>query len=132
MARPSTRILDADLHHHFRWSALEAYLPEGTSMPYYGGAAVPKVTGAFREDTISPRGGPPASDPAFVVEDHLDRWEIDYAILSCGSTLALNAIPDVDLACAIARAANDWTIEDWFPVDERYLGAVVICPNDPD
>jgi predicted TIM-barrel fold metal-dependent hydrolase len=132
MTRASTRILDADLHHHFRWSDLETYLPTGTSMPYYGGAPVPKVTGAFREDTVSPRGGPPASDPEFVVEDHLDRHAIDYAILSCGSTLALNALPDVDLACAIARATNDWTINEWFPVDERFLGAVVVCPNDPE
>jgi predicted TIM-barrel fold metal-dependent hydrolase len=132
VSRPDMRILDADLHHHFRWSDLFSYLPEGTRMPYYGGEPVPKVTGAFREDTISPRGGPPASDPEFVVEDHLNRWGIDYAILSCGSTLALNALPDVDFAGAIARAANDWTIENWFPVDERYLGAVTICANNAE
>jgi predicted TIM-barrel fold metal-dependent hydrolase len=101
-------------------------------MPYYGGSPYPKVTGTFREDTFPPRGGLPASDPRFVVEDHLERYGLSYALLSCGSTLGLGDLPDVDLAAALARAANDWTIDKWFGVDDRFLGAVVISPNDPE
>jgi predicted TIM-barrel fold metal-dependent hydrolase len=62
----------------------------------------------------------------------MDRHGVDYALLSCGSTLGLGDLPDVDLAAAIARATNDWTIDHWFPVDERFLGAIVVSPNDPE
>jgi predicted TIM-barrel fold metal-dependent hydrolase len=127
-----TRIFDADLHHHWSWEDLAAYLPEGTRPPVHAGAAFPKITGSFRTDATPPGGGLPASDPAFVVEHHLDRYGIDYALLTCGSTLPLPDVPDVDFACAIARATNDFTIDRWLAVDERFLAAAVICPNDPD
>jgi predicted TIM-barrel fold metal-dependent hydrolase len=125
-------IFDADVHHHYQWSDLKPYLPEGTRAPVYGGRAGPKVTGLFREDAFPAGGGLPSSDPAFVIEQHLERYGIDYALLSCGSTLGLVDLPDADAAATIARATNDWTINEWLPFDERFLGAVVICPNDPD
>jgi predicted TIM-barrel fold metal-dependent hydrolase len=125
-------IFDADVHHHWSWNELGEYLPEGTRAPQYVGTPYPKVTGAFREDAVPPRGGLPCSDPEFAVEDYLNRYGIVYGLLSCGSTLGLGDLPDVDLAAAIARATNDWTIDRWFPVDERYLGAIVVCANDPD
>src|ERR1700748_3405219 len=106
-------ILDADLHHHYRsLAALDPYLPEGTSIPYYGGDAKPHPQGYYREDAAPPRGGPPASDPPYVVEHPLERWGIDYAILSSGSTLQIGGLPDEDLAATIARATNDWTMEE--------------------
>jgi predicted TIM-barrel fold metal-dependent hydrolase len=133
MPRTKQRIIDTDLHHHFpSTAALEPYLPAGTRYPYFGGEAKPHPQGYFREDTVSPRGGLPASDPEFVVEHLLDRYGIDYAILSCGSTLGIGNLPDVDVAADVASATNDWTIEEWFPVDDRFLGAVVVSMNDPD
>jgi predicted TIM-barrel fold metal-dependent hydrolase len=125
-------IIDTDVHHHYGWSDLKPYLPDGTRAPVYGGRAGPKVTGLFREDTFPAGGGIPSSDPELVAEQHLDRYGIDYALLSCGSTLGLVDLPDADAAAVIARATNDWTINEWFPFDERFLGAVVISPNDPD
>jgi predicted TIM-barrel fold metal-dependent hydrolase len=126
-------ICDTDLHHHYgSLSALEPYLPVGVAIPYYGGDAKPHPQGYYREDANPPRGGPPASDPEYVVEHHLDRYGIDYAILSCGSTLQIGGLPDEDLAAVIARATNDWTREEWFPVDDRFLGAIVVSLNDPD
>jgi len=97
-------------------AALEPYLPEGTRYPYFGGEAKPHPQGYFREDTVSPRGGLPASDPEFVVEHLLDRHGIDYAILSCGSTLGIGNLPDIDVAADVGSATNDWTIDEWFPV----------------
>jgi len=46
----------------------------------------------------------------------LDRHGIDYAILSCGSTLGIGNLPDIDVAADVASATNDWTIDEWFPV----------------
>ena len=128
------RIFDADLHHQYpSHEALAVYLPEGSPPPYYGGGTgIPNPRGAYRMDAIPPGGGVEGSDPAFVVSDHLDRYDIEYAVLNPGSLLGLGGLPDVDYAAAIARATNDWTINDWFPVDERFLGSIFIAPRDPE
>lgn len=134
MASKRFRIFDADLHHQFpSGAAIAEYLPERTTTPYYNsGRAVPHVDGAYRLDTVPPDGGVPGSDPRFVASDHLDRHQIDYAVLSCGSILGISNMHDVDRAAELARAANDWTIEDWFPVDERFLGSIHVSTGDPD
>jgi len=134
VASKTFRIFDADLHHQFpSGAAIAKYLPEQTTTPYYSaGRAVPHVDGAFRLDSLPPHGGVPGSDPQFVVTDHLDRYDIEYALLSCGSILGISGMHDVDRATSLARAANDWTLEEWFPADGRFLGSVHVSTSDPD
>jgi predicted TIM-barrel fold metal-dependent hydrolase len=67
-----------------------------------------------------------------MVEHHLDRYGLDYALLNPGSPLALAGHPFLDQAAAIASATNDWTINEWFPVDERFLGSILVSPRDPE
>jgi uncharacterized protein len=132
MARASYPIIDCDVHHQFPPEGIAKYLPERDVEPYYvGGAGLPHVDGAFRIDAYPPGGGLPASDPEFVVADHLDRHGIDYAVLSQGSLLGLSGMHDVDRAAELATAINDWTIEDWLPVDERFLGSLTVATSDP-
>jgi predicted TIM-barrel fold metal-dependent hydrolase len=128
------RVFDADLHHQFpSGAAIAKYLPERTTNQYYNaGRAVPHVDGAYRLDAVPPGGGVPGSDPGFVVSDHLDRHRIDFAILNCGSILGISTMHDVDRAAELARAANDWTVEGWFPVDQRFLGSVHVATSDPE
>jgi predicted TIM-barrel fold metal-dependent hydrolase len=126
-------IIDSDLHHHYpSASALAEYLPEHDPAPYYTlSTGLPNPRGAFRDDAVPPGGGPPASDPQFVIEHHLEPHGIEKALLNCGSTLFLGGIPDVDHAAALARATNDWTIADWLDYDERFAGSIVVGPRDP-
>jgi uncharacterized protein len=127
------RIIDTDLHHHFSSpSALDQYMPEGVPFQYYSsGRSIPHP-GAFRHDAARPEGGTPSSDPAQVVTDHIERYGIDYAVLMPGSLLGLCGLPDADLASAIASATNDWTINEWLSADERFLGAILVAPRDPE
>jgi predicted TIM-barrel fold metal-dependent hydrolase len=132
MARTTYPIIDCDVHRQFPPEGIAKYLPERDVEPYYaGGAGLPHVDGAFRIDTFPPRGGLPASDPEYVVVDHLDRHGIDYAVLSQGSLLGLSGMHDVDRAAELAAAINDWTIDDWLGVDERFLGSVTVSTGDP-
>lgn len=85
--------------------------------------------GVLRRDATPPGGGAPASDPAFLVKDHLDRFDIDYAILTGPGVLPLG--PDPDYSNAIARAYNDCTIETWLPVTPRFKGSVLVNADDP-
>jgi predicted TIM-barrel fold metal-dependent hydrolase len=133
MAKKAYRIIDCDVHHQFPPEGIAQHLPERDVEPYYaGGAGLPHVDGAFRIDTYPPRGGLPASDPEYVVTDHLDKHGIDFAVLSQGTLLGLSGMHDVDRAAELAAAINDWTIEDWFGVDERFLGSVTVATGDPE
>lgn len=133
MPRRSYRIFDADVHHQVAThDALAKYLPPRPVAPTTaGGAAVPHVDGAFRIDSIPPGGGMPGSDPEFVVEHHLERFGIDYALLSCGSYLGLSGMHDLDRAVELQRAINEWTVEEWFPVDERFVGSISVATSVP-
>jgi predicted TIM-barrel fold metal-dependent hydrolase len=126
-------IFDADLHHQYRsLEALAPYMPDGNVDPYYThGSGLHNAIGAYRLDAVPPDGGTPGSDPEFVVRHHLDRHEISHAILNPAGFLGLGGLPDIDLAADLARATNDWTINEWFPIDDRYLGAIFITPRDP-
>jgi predicted TIM-barrel fold metal-dependent hydrolase len=133
MARLGHPIFDCDLHHQYpSLDSLRPYLPEGDIDPYYThGSGLHNVNGAYRLDAVPPGGGTPGSDPRFVVEHHLDRHGIDYAILNPAGFLGLGGLPDADLAADLAQATNDWTLNEWLPVDERFLGAILVTLRDP-
>ncbi len=126
-------VIDADVHHQFpALSVLAPYLPDTDPVAYYNrGSGVINTGGAYRKDSEPPGGRMPGSDPRFTIEDLLDRYGIDRAVLNPGSLLGLGGLPDLDLAARLAAATNDWTVQEWFPVDERFLGTVLIAPRDP-
>ena len=128
------RIFDADVHNQYAsLAALAPYLPEGAPQPYYApGSGLHNSGGAYRLDAVPPGGGVPGSDPAFVAADHLDRHGIDYALLNPASFLGVAGLPDADLVADVAQATNDWTIAEWLPVDDRFLGSIVVSLRDAD
>ena len=133
-----TTIIDVDVHHQFpAVQALEPYLDDPRPWQDHlarsmGNDGVPAPGGSFRRDALlTDAGAVPGSDPHALIEDHLDRYGIERAILSPGSTLGLSGLPDVDLQTAIARATNDWTVSEWLPVDDRLLGTILVSARDP-
>jgi uncharacterized protein len=100
-------------------------------MDCYGGngVGVPNVRGPYQQDAYPPRGGLPGSDPHFMAENHFDRFGIEFGILN--HFVPGGSYP-ADVAADVARACNDWTIEEWFPVDDRFLGSITISGSDPD
>jgi uncharacterized protein len=85
--------------------------------------------GVLRRDARPPDGGPPASDPQFVLSDHLDRHGIDYAVLTGPGGLPLG--PDADYGNALASAYNDCLLARWLPVSPRFKGSVTVNAGDP-
>lgn len=84
----------------------------------------------MKKDAIVPTGGAAGSDPQIMIEDHLDRYGIDLALLNPG-VLSIPGIPFADIATSIARATNDWTLAEWLPVDDRFIGSIMVAPQDP-
>jgi predicted TIM-barrel fold metal-dependent hydrolase len=144
--KTETPILDSDVHHTFNglqevagylpavwreYIGFKADLSRNTNSLYRMPASGFISSGGDRLDAIPPGGGTPGSDPEFMVKHHLDRWDIDFVVLSPGTTLGLGGIPIVDFAAQLATAVNQWTYERWLPVDERYLAAILVGPRDP-
>jgi predicted TIM-barrel fold metal-dependent hydrolase len=129
----SVSLIDTDVHHVV--GNLTEFMPrvwhEKLRRGGLGGGACHdgNPRGVPRRDATPPGGGAPASDPEFLASDHLDRYDIDYAILTGSAGLALG--PDPDYRNAIAAASNDCTIERWLPVTARFKGSIVINSDDP-
>ncbi len=131
-------LFDVDVHTSFRRAEdLLPYLPERYKRRFkesgVGDSSATFLSGAGgnRDDATAPDGSPPGTNAAFVAEQLLDLYDIEWAICTGNGILGLGTIPDADYAAALARAHNDWTINDWLPRDPRLLGALVVAQQDP-
>ena len=126
-------IIDTDVHQGIPDpKKFQTYLPEywrGKSLP--GGMSWPGGVGrsGMRVDAKPPGGGQPGSDPAFLKEQLLDGYGIDYAILNGSGNLGANVHSNADFAIAYARAYNDYLIDTWLD-DPRLYGSIMIAPQD--
>lgn len=151
-ARQRPPVVDCDVHPHLAGglSDLTPYMPTDWQRRVQVGHAqswakdvyasqfsVPKnvlyvnPVGVMRRDTVGGDGSVPCSNPDVVREQLLDAHGIDRAVLIGGNMLGLGALPDADLAAVIASAYNDWLSERWLEHDERFRGALVVAPQDP-
>ena len=132
VASAGLRLIDTDVHQAL--PDIRPYLPthwrdRWLAVGLGAGTGYVNPRGVLRQDAISPRGGGPASDPEFVVEDHLDRYGIDYAVLTGPFVLPLGTDPDY--LNAVAVAVNQATIETWLGVSPRFRGSVLVNSDDP-
>lgn len=59
-----------------------------------------------------------------------DEYDIVYGVLQVPG-MSASLTHNVDVGNALARAWNDWQIENWLGADNRYLGSVCVSMNDP-
>jgi predicted TIM-barrel fold metal-dependent hydrolase len=145
--------VDCDVHPHLRNGIkdLVDYMPQAWQKRLSAGHAnsgwakdvyasefsIPKnvlyvnPVGVMRRDAVPEDGSVPASSPSVVAHQLLDAYGIDRAVLISGNLLGLGALPDADLAAIAASAYNDWLTEHWLEADERFRGALVVAPQDP-
>jgi uncharacterized protein len=87
--------------------------------------------GYMRTDAIPSGGRVPGSDYDLMCEQLLDRFDIDYAILTGDDIIDVSTIANPIYAQALARAYNEWIAEHWLARDERLLGSIFVAPQDP-
>ncbi len=132
-------IIDCDVHNRFKdrqLSALWPYLPRayqedvrewGITLPSAG-----YLNGGdrgYRADAW-PREGFAGSDLDLMREQLLDAYNVEYAILLGQELRPLGTLPNADFAAALARAYNDYLIEQWLAADPRLRGAMLIATQD--
>ena len=147
--RPRTdlALIDCDVHQSIKSpEQLFPYLPrvyreqaleQGLCLPSSGyfnvarNASRPDLRDQHATPTAPFDGRQIGHDYALLREQHLDLWQVDYALLTGSSVYGASAIPDPDFAAALCRAFNDWTLEHWAAKDTRILVALAISTGDP-
>ena len=130
-------LIDTDVHNQPRsWDDLKPYLPagmrdRGIPIPDTAGTGYANPIGVLRRDAFPPRGGPPGSCPETLRKQLLDAYGIDYAILTGAEIVGIGTSADYYYAPMMARAYNDWLIENWLSGDPRLFGSLVIAPQNP-
>ena len=86
--------------------------------------------GVIRADAGCPDGGKAGSDPAYLIQHHMDPAGITYGVLT-GDMMGVSVQADVDFANAIASAYNDYLAVDWLGFSDRFRGSIIINHSDP-
>jgi predicted TIM-barrel fold metal-dependent hydrolase len=132
------RAIDVDLHHQITdWGAVAPFAPAGLRWRFTRRAGPPLARHGFQKVGAPtgdvprpPDGGHPAGDPRWVREQYLEPRGIDRAVLT-GQLTSLGVQPSADLAAAVARAVNDWTLETWVRPFDCFKGSILVAQQDP-
>lgn len=134
-SRAATAIIDTDVH-EMVGNPLEflKYVDEpwrgrihpdnwmGVNIPY----SWPTTGGLARPDAIPGNGFRAGSDYELMRKQHLDAYPIEYAVLT-GLLYPGEFKTQPDFAAGIAKAYNDWVVNEWLTKDPRFLGSVCIA-----
>ena len=121
-------LIDADVHNAFAdvRAELRPFLPRlWQDFADRHGVAVPPAgyvspVGVQREDARPPSGGIAGSDPAHLIKDHLDRYGVDFAILTGSHILGVSTHFDPDWGNALAHAYNLNLAARWLDQSPRF------------
>lgn len=136
--RTKVQVVDGDIHNAVASDkALYPYLPQRWrqyhaqyGMRTYTGATYPRANpNAARTDAWPTSGLPPGADLSFLREQLLDAWNIEYGV--CNPLVGIQG-PYVEYTAALARAVNDWQVEEWLEPEPRLKGSIVIPYEDGD
>jgi predicted TIM-barrel fold metal-dependent hydrolase len=134
-------IIDADVHPWINGDieGLMPYLSTTWQQKFDGRLRLPdhplrpplaKAT-SVRLDAKPPSGGAGGSDPVYMKEDLLDRYNIEHAVLSSIQAGKLVTYPNANEATVLARAFNDYFLNEWIAEDSRYKLAMCVAVHDP-
>jgi uncharacterized protein len=141
-------VIDCDVHHDWPSpAALYPYLSSGwreyvlaptrVGLPPISLVPIqmcPNPGGSTcRPDAYPENGDLAGSNIALMREQLLDPSRIERAVLDYHSANFIGAHPHPHFATEVARAANDWTIDNWLSgQDDRFYGAVLVATQIPE
>jgi uncharacterized protein len=141
-ARVKPAIIDCDIHPKLpNMDALRPYLSQRwwDYLKTYGtrqrhgfarGYPFPKAAPlACRRDSWPPGGGPPASDLAFMREQHLDFYGIEIGVLNPLAPSGQGEI-NPEFGAAMASAVNDWQVEAFTRPEPRLKASIMVPYED--
>src|SRR6201996_6422281 len=141
-ARAIEKIIDCDIHPLPRSPTdIRKYLPErwrshfdtyGNSFrqPFVGADLWPKPAPYIsRRDAYPPTGGPPGSDLAFMRQQHLDPFNVEFGMLQVLDMFIFSQ-QNLEFGAAIQRAVNEWQLAHWTSREPRLKAAILVGQDD--
>ncbi|MBD2863926.1 amidohydrolase family protein [Paenibacillus oceani] len=132
----SFKVIDVDVHNEQNDSALVPYLTEPWKSRVAAGgigsvgSGYHSPVGVLRRDAVPPGGGKAGSDPDHMIKQLIERYDMEYAILT-GVIYNIAATHDADFAAAICSAYNDFLIAEWLGKSKAFKGAMAVSTLDP-
>lgn len=129
-------IIDTDVHNEQMDSAFIPYLQEpwrsrvARTGVGYAGSGYYSPVGVMKKDAIPPNGGKAGSDPGLMVEQLIEPYRVEYAILT-GVVYNISSTHDPDYAAAICSAYNDYLVNEWLGKHPSFKGALAVSTLDP-
>ena len=127
-------VIDTDIHNTLTAPQdLDPYLSQrwrqyrdsyGKPAPYPGSYYPRLHPNAGRSDSWPPGGGPPGSDLAFLREQLLDEWNIEYGILNMLHGAAQHR--NLEYGVALSRALNAWLVDAWLDPEPRLRASLIV------
>jgi predicted TIM-barrel fold metal-dependent hydrolase len=134
-------VIDCDVHNEFRdfrADVLPFLAPQWqhyiTNRGFNGLSMRPYTLwqGPDRLDTMQADGTRGSAHWEVLKQQHLDAWNIEYAVMTgAAAGLAINYLAQHEWASALASAANDWAIANWFERDPRIRGSILLAAQQP-
>ncbi|MGW4335726.1 amidohydrolase family protein [Rhodococcus koreensis] len=136
-------IIDVDVHHNWRSpSDVVQYLPtdwrtyvsggSGPALPLTpGNRRVLMVDSSYRVEAIPEDGSLPGTDYELMKRQLLDPLGSQKTILTYDIGLQ-SGLPNPEFAAALCRAANQYTVEQWLPRDDRLCGLILVPTSVPE
>ena len=109
-------------------AAVEARRETLGDRSYLGGEYPRATPRAARADAWPPSGDPPASDLDFMREQLLDRFAIEYGVLT--PMLGAGEQLDLERGAALASAINDWQAAEWLDPEPRLRASINVAYED--
>ena len=86
----------------------------------------------YRRADLEPAAGQTAgSDYDMMKRELLDKFDLEYAILTGEEIIDISTLANPYYAAAMARASNEYTIDHWLSKDKRLKGSLAVTPQDP-
>jgi predicted TIM-barrel fold metal-dependent hydrolase len=133
-------IIDCDIHMPTVQEEVFAYLPRhyrnqietfGIRLPSQGGMHLNGAKGGIMQDQSFPKDGKPSSLLSYFQAEHLDKYNVEHAILTGLGDYAIQTTPDADYAAALCAAYNNYGIDHYLANDSRIKSSVMIPKQDP-
>ena len=138
-------MIDCDVHN--QWPSAEVLLPylDPPFRDFLARGELPGPPGSLphahrpwlhpegfrRTDVPAPEEGDTDDHYEALRTQLLDRYELEYAVLTGEEAIEVSTLANGRYATALARAYNDWLVADWLPRDARLRGSLVVAPQDP-
>lgn len=123
-------IVDCDIHIPTDEEALAERMPEPFSSKGIAGpsSGYSSPIGVTRRDAIAED----ATRLELLQEQVLDPVGVEHGIITGGASGGLVAYENHRHAVALARAYNDWVVEEWTSQDDRIHASIGIVPQAPE